>query len=472
MKARFDYFVVLAEMRTGSNFLETNLNALDGVTCLGEAFNPYFIGYPNKKSLLGIKEDERNADPLSLLHSIETATGGISGFRYFHDHDPRVLEPMLDNPRCAKIILTRNPADSYVSWKIAQATGQWKLTDVKRRKSAKATFEAGEFSAHIEALQSFQLQLLSHLQRTGQTAFYLSYEDLKSLDVINGLADFLGVSARLDALDQSLKVQNPGALSDKVINFPEMEAALSGLDRYNLTRTPNFEPRRSAAAPSYVALADAPLMFLPTPGAPVAEVETWLLSTKSDLLRDMSQKDLRQWKRKCPGHRSFTVLRHPLARAHAAFCEKVLTDGAGSIPRLRKILTAQYDAPIPDDLTTTWSKPQHRAVFEAFLVFLKANLAAQTALRVDPIWATQTSIVQGFANFMVPDVIIREPELAEDLAHLASKVGIDAPEYQTHSRQTDLYTLGDIYDDALEKLARSVYQRDYMMFGFGPWRDS
>ena len=29
--SRFDLFVVLADMRTGSNFLEANLNALDGV---------------------------------------------------------------------------------------------------------------------------------------------------------------------------------------------------------------------------------------------------------------------------------------------------------------------------------------------------------------------------------------------------------------------------------------------------------
>ncbi|MEL7131520.1 MAG: nodulation protein NodH, partial [Pseudomonadota bacterium] len=46
--AKFDYFVVFAEMRTGSNFLEANLNALDGLSCYGEAFNPGFIGYPKK----------------------------------------------------------------------------------------------------------------------------------------------------------------------------------------------------------------------------------------------------------------------------------------------------------------------------------------------------------------------------------------------------------------------------------------
>jgi len=68
MTASFDYFIVFAEMRTGSNFLEANLNAFDGVTCHGEAFNPHFIGYPNKDSILGITQDMRE-DNLGCLIS-------------------------------------------------------------------------------------------------------------------------------------------------------------------------------------------------------------------------------------------------------------------------------------------------------------------------------------------------------------------------------------------------------------------
>ena len=47
-------------MRTGSNLLEANLNALEGVTCHGEAFNPHFIGRLKSDSLLDITlEDAR-----------------------------------------------------------------------------------------------------------------------------------------------------------------------------------------------------------------------------------------------------------------------------------------------------------------------------------------------------------------------------------------------------------------------------
>jgi len=50
MSDRFDCFVVFAEMRTGSNFLEANLNAFDGLTCHGEAFNPFSLVIPIPKT--------------------------------------------------------------------------------------------------------------------------------------------------------------------------------------------------------------------------------------------------------------------------------------------------------------------------------------------------------------------------------------------------------------------------------------
>ncbi|THH34702.1 nodulation protein NodH [Aliishimia ponticola] len=472
MTGNFDYFVVFAEMRTGSNFLETNLNALQGVTCHGEAFNPHFIGYPKQDDILGVTKAERDSDPAKLVSAIRDKTDGLGGFRFFHDHDPRVLEPILADSRCAKIVLTRNPAESYVSWKIAKQTGQWKLTDVKRRKSGKAMFDAEEFAAHIGALQAFQIELLSSLQRSGQTAFYVAYEDLQDLAVMNGLATFLGVPDRLEALDETLKVQNPAPLSEKVANYPAMEAALAGVDRFNLTRTPNFEPRRSAAVPTYMAAVDVPLVFLPIKGGPVAEVEAWLAALGEGgvdaLLKGMNQKNLRQWKRTHPGHRSFTVIRHPLERAHHVFCEKILSTGPDAYPQIRKSLEDQYDLDLPPSEDAPWDKIRHRAAFAGFLRFLKANLTGQTAIRVDATWCSQSQVVQGFGAFMLPDFIFREPDLPTDLPALADRVGAGAKPFDAAGSQTPI-ALVDIYDDEIEALTRAAYQRDYMMFGFENW---
>lgn len=471
--SRFDYFVVFAEMRTGSNFLESNINAFDGLHCHGEAFNPHFISYPNRAETLGVTQAQRDADPDRLIAAVKDAPG-LNGFRFFNDHDARVLDIALPDPRCAKIVLTRNPVDSYVSWKIAQATGQWKLTNVKHQRSSRITFDAVEFTEHLDRLQGFQVFLLNALQRTGQTAFYIAYEDLQDVAVMNGLARFLGSDAQLEVLDQSLKKQNPAALSDKVVNFTEMEQVLSVLDRFDLTRTPNFEPRRGAAVPSYVAAAESPLLYMPVRGGPEDLVAGWLAglddADSSALVTGFTQKTLRQWKRQRPGHRSFTVVRHPVARAHAAFCDKILETGPGTYAEIRQTLRQQWKLPIPSGAPgSDYGAPEHRAAFLAWLDFLRQNLAGNTPIRVDPYWAGQAQVVQGFAEFALPDAIVREARLREELAVLAATAGKSVMPQLPDETDPHGPRLREIYDAEIEEAVRKLYPRDYMTFGFGPY---
>ena len=122
MTRRFDCFVIFAEMRTGSNFLESNLDLFPGLTTYGEAFNPYFMVRPGTEALFGLTLDARNDDPVALLTLMKTHTSGLPGFRFFHDHDRRIFEHVIDDPRVAKVVLTRNFVDAYVSRAIAQAT--------------------------------------------------------------------------------------------------------------------------------------------------------------------------------------------------------------------------------------------------------------------------------------------------------------------------------------------------------------
>jgi len=476
MSDKFDYFIVFAEMRTGSNFLEANLNAFGHLACHGEAFNPHFIGYPNQADTLGVTLAMRESDPQRLIDAVKGDGGALGGFRFFHDHDPRVLQIALPDPRCAKIVLTRNPVDSYVSWKIAQATGQWKLTDVKRRKDSQAVFDRDEFEAHLTKLQEFQVTLQNALQVTGQTAFYVAYEDLQDLEVMNGLARYLGETEMLDSLDKKLKKQNPEPISDKVKNFEQMEEALARLDRFNLTRTPNFEPRRGPAVPGYVACAKAALLYMPLRGGPEAEVCQWMAALdgvgQDRLLSKFNQKGLRQWMRRSAGHRSFTVLRHPVARAHAVFCQYILSIGPGSYSDIRQTLRKAYKLPIPAGAAYgDYDRRAHQVAFKAFLAFLKGNLAGQTGVRIDPAWATQAATVQGMGQFALPDFILREDELGAYLPALAAQVGHgDAPAPMA-SPNDQPHQLRDIYDTEIEEACADIYQRDYLMFGFGAWRD-
>ena len=471
MSDAFDYFIVFAEMRTGSNFLEANLNAIDGVTCHGEAFNPHFIGYPNKTEILGVTREMREKSPEQLIETIKKFSDGLGGFRYFHDHDPRVMDIAMDDPRCAKIILTRNPLESYVSWKIAQETGQWKLTNVKRRRDAKATFNPAEFEMHVEELQAFQVSLLNRLQAQGQTAFYVAYEDLQNLDVMNGLAGFLGVDGRLGGLDDSLKPQNPVALEDKVANLDDLNAGLARLDRFNLARTPNFEPRRGPVVPSYIAAQNAPLLYMPIRSGPEQVVQNWLAALDDALQTGFNQKSLRNWKRDHVGHRTFTVLRHPALRLHDAFCSKILTTGPGSFNKIRNTLRRFHKLPIPgQEPNENWDLAAHREAFIAFAQFVKMNLSGQTSIRVDAHWCSQSLAIANMADFALPDMVLREDQLAEMLPILALSAGCEtAPAPDLEAQEPMFFNLSDIYDAEVESAVQDAYQRDYLMFGFESW---
>ncbi len=456
MARPFDTFVMLAAMRTGSNFLEANLNALGGLACHGEVFNPHFIGKLNQTELFGVSLAVRDADPARMLSALRDHTQGLAGFRYFHDHDPRVFDPVMQDRRRAKIVLTRNPLDSYVSWKIAQATGQWKLTNAKRLKTARARFDAAEFAGFVAELQGFHRRILHALQSTGQTAFYLDYEDIQDLAVINGLAAFLGLPGRLEALDATLKKQNPEEIADKVENPAAMQAALAAQDWFGLGRTPVFEPRRAASVPSF--LAAGPMLYMPVRGGPEARVAGWLAGL-GPVQGEFMQKTLRQWMRGHPGFRSFTVVRDPLLRAHVAFCDRILT---GAIPEVRAVFQRTMGVDLPPK-GTPLPAPDHAAAFLAFLRFARLNLSGQTAARVDAHVATQSAMIQGFAQFQGPDAILREDRLAQGLGFLAAETGVACPPLpeEPGTGHPPLVRSAE-----LEAAARDAYARDYAAFGF------
>lgn len=473
MSHQYDYFVIFAEMRTGSNFLEENVNSYPGLTCWGEAFNPAFIGKSKQKEMLGVSLIMREADPTLLLHKMRDATKGLAGFRFFHDHDPRILAHVLKDSKCAKIILTRNPLDSYVSRKIADKTGQWRLGDLKDAKSAKIVFDKREFSGLLDELKGFQLSLQRALQTSGQTAFYINYDDIQDIEVLNGLARFLGVSEERGKTTQKTKVQNPSRLEDKVVNYAEMVANLSSVDHFNLSNTPNFEPRRGPGVPTYLAGQSVPLLYMPVRSGPEQAVQAWLAGLdKVDpaaLTQEFTQKTLRQWKRQNKGHRSFTVITHPTLRLHRTFCRYILNISALTYVEIREVLRDIYKLPIPvGQPDASYGRDQHREAFLKFADFVKGNLNGQTSIRVDGTWASQSEVIKGFADFSLPDVIVREESLTEDLDRLGASVGVAAIAVPAQ-RDDSPYTLADIYDEEVEDAVRATYQRDYMMFGFKPW---
>ena len=465
-KSRFQSFVVFAEMRTGSNFLESNLNAIDGVRCHGEAFNPYFLGGDGKAVLLGVTLDERNANPAMLLRVMREKTAGIGGFRYFHDHDPRVFDLVVDDPSVAKIILTRNALECYISWKIAQESDQWWLANTKHLKTVRPTFDIDEFKARADALQAFQLRLVNRLQVTGQSAYYIDYDDILDLKVINGLAAFLGAEARLEDLVFKFKKQNPEPIAEKVANPLVMAAGLAGLDWFNMNYSPNFEPRRPGSVGSYLASDAVGLLFQPVKSAPEQRVRKWMQSY-GGLISSFDRQSLRKWRDGHPGQRSFTVLRHPVARAYAAWCDFLDKEW---MPELRPYLKRVHKFELPPKAVKRFATAEeHRAGFVVFLELIKHIHAGRTELRTPPQLASQLATVGGFAAVQAPDYVLREDRLAEGLAFVCSQAGV-AMNALPAATEVYPYDLAAIYGPDIEAAAREAYGRDYSAYGFGDWK--
>ncbi|MGL5009677.1 MAG: nodulation protein NodH, partial [Paracoccaceae bacterium] len=174
---------------------------------------------------------------------------------------------------------------------------------------------------------------------------------------------------------------------------------------------------------------------------------------------------LRQWKATHPGQRSFTVLRHPLARAHAAFSDFIAREW---VPELRPYLKRVHRYQLPPKGMGYASAAEYREGLVVFLELIKHILAGRTELKLPLHCATQGAVLQGFAQIQPPDIILREDRLAEGLTYLTRDVGTACPALPPNPEKLP-FNLAEIYGPDLESAARDTYWRDYTGLGFGDW---
>ena len=475
MARSFDQFIIIAGMRTGSNFLEEQLSQFNNIKMFGEAFNPNFFGSANKQEMLGVTLQEREADPIAVLKKMKTETQKIGGFRFFHDHDPRVLKHCISDTRCAKITLRRNSLDSYISLKIARATNQWRLSDVRKAKSAKANFDIDEFERYLKEQQIFFNSVTSALKKSGQVPFSISYDDVSDPEIIEGLAAFLGGGEKDDSGKNQIIRQNPKSTAEKVENFARMTSDLAKSDYFKMDEEPEFEPPRGPIVPAYLVTENPPLIFMPIKSGPNFRVAEWLAKIDKkgadDLSTGFTQKSLRQWKRQHKGHHSFTVVRHPVVRLFDVYFRYLATPRPEQYDEIYRTLKGRFGVAFPNpDSPAFQDAEQHRVALKQFAEFVKQNLTGQTSVRVDGAWASQSEIVRGMVGFASPDHIFREQKLQDGLDFLAKQMDVGPAKSKLGPDEFPV-SMEDIYDEEIETLVRAAYQRDYMIFGFGKWRD-
>lgn len=465
MSQKFQYFVVLAAMRTGSNLLQSKLNAYKRIQCYGELFNPAFVNTPKSDSHLGITKSERDLAPLGLIDRLKESSLQLPGFRLFAGHNELVWDHVIQDHSCAKIVLTRNPLDSWVSLQIAKSTDQWRIGNISRRKSSKVSFIATDFKSYLEESERRQTEILRAMQISGQSAYYIRYDDLGDVEIINGLASWLGAEERIKEFHQEIVKQNPEPISEKVDNYSEVLEGISDIPLTRFMQTPNSDAVRGRFLPGIVTACNAPIAYLNLDRSPRQSVLKWLADLDSvdlaSLRRDYDEGRFSSWRKANPGFLSFTVVRDPLARVFSAFLDFMSPD-----PLLCpwNDFTRHIDT-IEIESREAFENERLRNNFKSFLRRVGDVLSGKSGRRKYDGIVEQVLILERYADVIMPDRIIREEELAVELQGVASRLCLyDPPPFVSLFDEAN--GLISIVDQEILALVKEIYAIDYDRLGY------
>lgn len=400
------YFAIIGAMRTGSNLLEKTLEALGDTACYGEAFNPGFIGGPVRESVPGWTVARRDADPRGFLeHLIELTPDRIPGFRIFDGHNRAVLDTVLADPSCARIVLRRDPVESYVSLKIARLTDQWMLRNPARRISARVRFDADEFAQYKARLDAHYAHAGAVMRSADTHALQIDYTDLTSPVVMARAAVHIGSTGQPPTRPPIVR-QNTASMAEKVENYAEMCEAL-GLAPEPAADTapvcglivPKTLPVRFAAIPGAALLpAMAILNRLAADRAGEAPLSLGRLKdcvTEGTLFP--TEETLEPACRAAVAARPiFALTAHPLRRIFEQFAEDLF--GAGWRQSILRRMVAQAVPGLPDggaafDIVDGWPGETRAAAFDAYLDLVHASLAGTGAILCPANWVPQSVLL-------------------------------------------------------------------------------
>lgn len=470
------YFAILGAMRTGSNLLEKTLEALGDTVCYGEAFNPRFVSGPRKEQVLGFDLAQRKADPFGFLEAMITSwPRKTAGFRIFQGHETAILEHVLGDPNCIRIVLTRTPLESYISLKIARETDQWMLRDPRRRTMARVRFDAAEFAEYRRKQAAYYAWLDARMASHGTQAIRIDYAQLSEHAILQQIARDIGSAGTVPAESPTLR-QNPEALSLKVENYAEMCAEL-GIEPEEATETPAAGPIKLMCPP------DLPIAFAPVAGPALTPVITMLHRIE---VRDLSRPKLTPpvlldralrgvlYPSTGQGSRTtFTMICDPFVRLHAAFVEEVLGPGFRFSSIRRTLIEDHGGIPPPKGLTTGRAEyPQdlHQLHFAGFVKIVAEAIDGSGTFPLIADWMPQAEIIDLHAGTAEVTKVFRHDAFEEAVHWLTDLMGLPRfPPGQLNGMrvadQQSLVPIEDVRIPELCKLVENLYAVDYRRFG-------
>ena len=232
-------FLLVGMMRSGSNFLERQLNLLPDVRCHGELFNTAFVGFSHEASGRpeGYKREDtaaRNADEEGFIAKVDQACDRrIIGLRLFLDHSAHMTARLLHDPNVAKIVLSRNLLEAYISLETARETGVWLTTESAKAPPKPVKVEINKLVTFALRQSLYYNDVQTVLHQTGQRYLQVDYNEIKDLAKLNEIARFVGSEHQFNAVTEPIRKQNPGTLEERILEFPKL---LEELKRRQLAR--------------------------------------------------------------------------------------------------------------------------------------------------------------------------------------------------------------------------------------------
>jgi LPS sulfotransferase NodH len=186
----------------------------------------YALHLRNSEFSLG-NIDERNNDPEGFLSSVWKNKMGhrIIGFKFTNRDNEEIYWKVVKDPSILKIILRRNNRiKTYVSTLMSEATGQWEVyddTQISKQRPKVFVDPEGLFHA-IKRYSDYYIKLTDVLDKTGQFAYEVRYEDLFSEETRQALLKYLGVGQTSSTLKVESVKQNPLDLKLTISNYDEL----------------------------------------------------------------------------------------------------------------------------------------------------------------------------------------------------------------------------------------------------------
>lgn len=232
-------FLLVGMMRSGSNFLERQLNLLPDVRCHGELFNPAFIGLSHESAgrPAGYTRDDpnaRNADEDAFIEKVDQACDRrVIGLRLFLDHSAQMTSRLLHDPNVVKVVLSRNLLEAYISLETARETGVWLTTEAAKAPPKPVKVDINKLVTFALRQSLYYNDVQTVLHQTGQRYLQIDYNEIKSLGKLNEIARFVGSQHQFQSVSEPIQKQNPGSLEERIVDFQKL---LEELKRRQLAR--------------------------------------------------------------------------------------------------------------------------------------------------------------------------------------------------------------------------------------------